>query len=141
LAWFEKYPEYKTNDLYVSGESYGGIYVPYLVNQINQWNVANVDDPDVFKPNLKGMMVGNGVTNWKYDTYPAFIELANAHSMMNPADYDMMKTLGCDYSGLEFGADIPENCMDLLNNFGNATANVNIYDTLGDCYFAPSRLE
>ena len=32
LQWFEKYPEYKTSDLYVSGESYGGIYVPFAVN-------------------------------------------------------------------------------------------------------------
>ena len=28
--WFTKYPEYRHNDLFVSGESYGGIYVPYL---------------------------------------------------------------------------------------------------------------
>jgi serine carboxypeptidase-like clade 1 len=28
--WFVKFPEYLTNKLFVSGESYGGIYVPYL---------------------------------------------------------------------------------------------------------------
>ena len=28
--WFVKFPEYLPNDLFVSGESYGGIYVPYL---------------------------------------------------------------------------------------------------------------
>ena len=29
-SWFVKFPEYLPNDLFVSGESYGGIYVPYL---------------------------------------------------------------------------------------------------------------
>lgn len=34
LNWYEKYPEYKEHDLFISGESYGGIYVPYL-----SWNI------------------------------------------------------------------------------------------------------
>lgn len=141
LAWFEKYPEYKSHELYISGESYGGIYVPYLVNQIHHHNVANVGKPEVYKPNLKGMMVGNGVTNYTYDTTPAYIELANAHSFMNPDDYAQMKALGCDYSHLDFGAKVSDDCMALLDNFKKDTANVNVYDTLGVCYIQPSKLE
>jgi len=32
--WYVKFPEYLPNQLFVSGESYGGIYVPYLTWQI-----------------------------------------------------------------------------------------------------------
>lgn len=30
LDFFTKFPEYKEKELFLSGESYAGIYVPYL---------------------------------------------------------------------------------------------------------------
>lgn len=90
LAWFEKYPEYKEHDLFISGESYAGMYVPFVVNQLHHHKVVHQRDPDVFKPNLKGFMVGNGCTNWKYDTEPAYLKMAYWHSLYSQETYDAM---------------------------------------------------
>jgi len=81
LAWYQKFPEFKANDLYISGESYAGIYVPYLTNQIDQYNTLNAGNPSVFKPNLKGFAVGNGVTNLFYDSQNAWVEMGYWHSL------------------------------------------------------------
>lgn len=89
LSWFELFPEYKLHDLYISGESYGGIYVPYLANNIHDHNEKN-RHTDIFKPNLKGFIVGNGVTNWTVDTEPAFIEMGFWHSLYDTGTYDKM---------------------------------------------------
>jgi hypothetical protein len=104
------------------------------MNQIHHHNMVNAGNPDVYKPNLKGIMVGNGVTNWTYDTTPAYIELANAHSFFDPAIYRKMKELKCDYSMMEFNIMPSDDCMDLFNSFGDAISGVNVYDTLGKCY-------
>jgi serine carboxypeptidase-like clade 2 len=38
LSFFEKFPEMKENDFYISGESYGGIYVPILAYEVIEYN-------------------------------------------------------------------------------------------------------
>lgn len=98
LNWYKKFPEYQQHELYISGESYAGIYVPYLANQIHDYNVNNTQNADVFKPNLKGFMVGNGVTNWKYDTTPAYLEMAYWHGLYDSDLYEAFKDNKCDFS-------------------------------------------
>lgn len=48
--FYEKYPQYKSNPLYLSGESYAGVYLPTL-------GVLVDADKDL---NLKGIAIGNG---------------------------------------------------------------------------------
>lgn len=42
-AFFTEFPQFKSNDFYVTGESYGGVYVPTLVQTIldrqSQFNI------------------------------------------------------------------------------------------------------
>lgn len=51
--FFKAYPKFRNNDLYLTGESYAGIYVPSTV----QYIVANNEK---LKLNLKGFGIGNG---------------------------------------------------------------------------------
>lgn len=47
-------------------------------------------------------MVGNGVTNWKYDTTPATIQTAYAHAMYSDQLHDKLVASGCDWSLANF---------------------------------------
>jgi len=51
------FPKYKAHDLWIAGESYAGMYVPMLAN-----NVMDGIERGQFSMNLKGVLVGNGVT-------------------------------------------------------------------------------
>ena len=133
LAWFEKYPEYKGNDLYISGESYGGIYVPYLSWNIVKHNEDNAEDDSVFKPNIQGFAVGNGVTNWTYDTTSAYVEMAYWHSLISTDLHDRIQAANCDFSG-PYGRNISEECGNLLDEFSTLTADINVYDIYGTCW-------
>uniref|UniRef100_M1CNC5 Carboxypeptidase n=1 Tax=Solanum tuberosum TaxID=4113 RepID=M1CNC5_SOLTU len=49
LKWFEIYPEFLTNQFYISGESYAGIYVPTLASDIAKGIDAGVKPAINFK--------------------------------------------------------------------------------------------
>lgn len=100
LGWYQKFPEYQSNDLYISGESYAGVYVPYLLYLMHNYIQANLDNPDAFLPPLKGMMVGNGVTNWKYDGTPAAFEMSYWHSLIDKEFYDLKFKYNCSFNEL-----------------------------------------
>jgi carboxypeptidase C (cathepsin A) len=133
LEWFNLFPEFQSNPLFISGESYAGIYVPYLSYYIDNYITANADNADVFKPNLKGFAVGNGVTNYKYDCTPAYVEMAYWHSLYNDELYEAFKSNNCDFSGTRLQNATPT-CLNLLGQFEDLVSEVNVYDIFGICY-------
>lgn len=135
-AWFERFPEYKTKELYLSGESYSGIYVPNLLYVIDKYNSDNANNAtsNADQINVKGMMVGNGVTNWTYDTMPATVDMGYWHSIMSQDTHDSMIAEDCDYSGIVFDKNPSDSCMEYLNTFQNNIQYVNIYNIYGQCY-------
>ena len=53
VNFFAAFPEYKSNKFYITGESYAGIYIPMLIQQIDA-------DPLSAKLNFVGAAIGNG---------------------------------------------------------------------------------
>lgn len=60
-GWYELYPEHASRDVIISGESYGGHYVPAWTSAIMSHNEA-VGEDSVEIP-LKGVAIGNGCVN------------------------------------------------------------------------------
>jgi len=71
LEWFDKFPEFKTNNLYLTGISYAGIYLPFIANKIDQHNTESKYDSTMDYMNLKGILVGNGLVDYTVDGYPS----------------------------------------------------------------------
>ncbi|KAF0698706.1 hypothetical protein As57867_010666, partial [Aphanomyces stellatus] len=81
--FFQAYPAYKHRDFYITGESYGGMYIPFLVN-----NLVNAPLPAA---NLKGFAIGNPYTDVAIDNR-AYMDYYYTHGMISIEDYGAIQT-------------------------------------------------
>ncbi|GLJ45105.1 hypothetical protein SUGI_0949530 [Cryptomeria japonica] len=86
-GWFKKFPEFKTRELYLTGESYAGHYIPQLADLIVRANRKQ----KVF--NLKGVAIGNPLLDF-YTDVNARAEYYWSHGLISDPTYKMMIT-GC----------------------------------------------
>ncbi|XP_057769707.1 serine carboxypeptidase-like 25 [Salvia miltiorrhiza] len=90
VRWLDRFPRYKNREIYLSGESYAGHYVPQLAKQIVDYN-ANTNH----KINLKGFMVGNAVTDNHYDNLGT-VNYWWSHAMISDKTYRQLMST-CDF--------------------------------------------
>ena len=135
-AWYVKFPEFMSNDLFVSGESYAGIYVPYLTWQIYENNLQAAFDTNKTLYNLKGMMVGNGCTDWNVDTSPAIPETTYNFQIIPKRLLDAYQSNDCKFYG---DPTFPHErqsltCIQTWADINAKMARLNIYDLYRQTY-------
>jgi len=91
IKFFAMYPQYSTLPFYISGESYGGRYVPTMAYMILSEN-ANPSSPLWTPVNLKGISIGNGVVDPIYQ-YPVQGLFAYKNNLINESSYAQISPL------------------------------------------------
>nr|GLL48274.1 hypothetical protein C5167_038516 [Ipomoea trifida] len=120
VNWLERFPEYKTRDFFLTGESYAGHYIPELARLI----LHNNQFPNLPKINLKGILVGNPYLD--YETrMKGMMEYYWSHGLISDDLYnDILST--CDFSSPDSASD---KCQDLVDNqTAREMGNVYLYD-------------
>ncbi|XP_035687682.1 putative serine carboxypeptidase-like 23 [Branchiostoma floridae] len=93
LKFLEKYPQFKKNKFWITGESYAGHYVPNLASHIVDYNTE--------KPgsiNLAGFMVGNAWTDPPLDNAGAAF-FWWSHALISDRTYNNINK-ACNYSNI-----------------------------------------
>ncbi|XP_076890563.1 serine carboxypeptidase-like 34 [Bidens hawaiensis] len=91
--WFKRFPQYKTHEFYIAGESYAGHYVPQLAELIYD-NNKNISEQD--RINFKGIMIGNALLDDETDQ-TGMIDYAWDHAVISDRVYHDVKTK-CNFS-------------------------------------------
>ncbi|XP_065842576.1 uncharacterized protein [Oscarella lobularis] len=126
VNFFAAYPEYATNDFYISGESYAGIYIPTLAEVIRT-SKSNI--------NLKGLLVGNGCVGNKVggcgdseQSVPIKIKFVYGHGLISEGIFSELQ----DRCGLKLN-EIGVYCKEMLETVDVRTNFINVYDIYAPC--------
>ena len=118
-AFLERYPHMRGRDFHLSGESYGGHYLPQLAKYI-------VDHPNKDAPiNLKGFLVGNPLTD-PVENLVGAIDSFWGHSILPPNLYDEWLNK-CRIQTQSPGTLFGDTCMRLQSLLWNNVRGLNPY--------------
>jgi len=112
-GWYELFPEHASRDVVISGESYGGHYIPAWTNAIMDFNEAQAADSGggAAAIPLKGVAIGNGCVNDTVQGTEPYVEFLKENDLIpssaNPsnqgtADVLMQAHIGYDPNFYDF---------------------------------------
>lgn len=109
--WYELFPEYKSHELYMSGESYAGVYIPLWALAVHNYN----QNSPAFHIPLNGTLVGNGCTNWAFDCMPATIDIAYQRAVISEDMYNSVIEADCSNNDDEIYQNRSAVCTEMQN--------------------------
>ncbi|XP_056129321.1 lysosomal protective protein [Lampris incognitus] len=97
--FFKFFPEYKNNKLFLTGESYGGIYIPTLAERV-------MEDDSL---NLQGIAVGNGMSSYEMNDN-SLVYFAYYHGLLGSRLWSNLQTSCCKDGKCDFFNNRNPNC-------------------------------
>lgn len=122
--WFKGFSEFKSNDFYITGESYAGIYIPEIMNALDKRGSTN----------LKGAAIGDGCIGNEVSTCGfasqadrIAVEFYYGHGMYPQTLYPKIKE-ACGNFSTETSA-----CQAVISEMNNKIGNFDIYNVYDQC--------
>ena len=82
--FLDLFPDLKGRSFYISGESYAGVYIPFLAKHI-------LEDTSYDKVNLQGVLIGNPLTEFDTDSERSMVEFGFWHGLISIETYEKFK--------------------------------------------------
>jgi serine carboxypeptidase-like clade 1 len=135
VSFYKKFPNFLAHDLYISGESYAGIYVPYLAWQIDTHNAMYPADQTITYINLKGFLVGNGCTDFTIDGNNAMVPTLYGFHIIPEDLYNDYNSNNCNFTIRNcIPTDRPPVCDKTMIAIEKLIGGLNIYDFFRPVY-------
>lgn len=131
IKFFEIYKQFSGNDFWITGESYGGHYVPWLARAVLEHNSESPSNTI----NLQGFMVGNAWTDPFYDNKGAVTFWAQTGIISNATYNDII--MHCNFSdvgpftqNILYGvSSLPgDDCSSAMSQASREMGIINLYD-------------
>ncbi|XP_030913898.1 lysosomal protective protein [Geospiza fortis] len=118
------FPEYSKNDLFLTGESYGGVYIPTLAEWVMQ-------DPSL---NLKGIAVGNGLSSYEINDN-SLVYFAYYHGLLGTELWKDLQAYCCSEGKCNFHDNSNLNCTLKMGEMIQIVeeSGLNIYNLYAPC--------
>ncbi|KZV29254.1 serine carboxypeptidase II-3-like [Dorcoceras hygrometricum] len=119
VNWLERFPEYKTRDFYITGESYAGHYVPQLADLILKNN--KITNRTVI--NLKGIAIGNAYIDSE-DQRKGVYDFLWTHALISDEIHQGI----IENCNMSYGANVTQVCLDYVTQAYLARGPIYQYD-------------
>lgn len=118
------FPEFSSNQVFLTGESYGGIYIPTLAERV-------MEDASI---NLQGVAVGNGMSSYELNDN-SLVYFAYYHGLLGSRLWTDLQKFCCSAGKCNFYNNQDQNCSESLSEVQTIvySSGLNMYNLYAPC--------